>query len=298
MRKQNDLIGEFMTYCRITKNLSSKTLIAYSSDLNCFNNYIKTFKNADVYDYISYLQKSRLKTATIRRHISSLSQYHKYIYMYNKSENPMLHLSFKLKSEKRLPKTLTIDEIKKLFATLYKIKNKANLSEFQRFQIIRDIAILDLLCSTGIRIGEAAAITLEDMDLKTGMIHGKGKKERIAILSCKTTINNLKEWLYIRKKYNVRNNLLFSTHFLKPISARNIEDIFNKYKKLSKINPYATAHYLRHTFATNLLANGADLRTVQELMGHSTISVTEIYTEVTTKQKIKILKKYNYRNYI
>lgn len=96
----------------------------------------------------------------------------------------------------------------------------------------------------------------------------------------------------------IKHEYLFVNRYKKPISIFAIEDIFNKYKKLAKINPRSTPHYLRHTFATNLLANGADIRVVQELLGHSSISTTEIYTEVTGKRKIKALQKYNYRNKI
>lgn len=298
MENNTNKISEFIAFCRIGKNLSDKTLTAYLRDLLAFHNYMKNHDDTSLYSYVSFLIKSGLKTTTIKRHLSSISQYYKYVYRNNKLDNPMLQFDFKLKTEKLLPKTITIYDVKKIFATLHKIKAKRNLTDSQLFQIDRDISIIDLLCSTGIRIGEAAAITLADLDLRSRLmlIHGKGKKERIVFLSCQETVDNIKEWLSLRKQYNITHNYMFVSRSLKPITARSVADIFYKYRDLAKINPKATPHYLRHTFATNLLANGADLRSVQELLGHSSISATERYTEVTTQQKIKVLKKYNFRN--
>lgn len=290
---------EFITYCRLTKNLSEKTILAYRQDIKSFLSFIDERKNVNVMDYISYLMETRHKSSTIKRHLATIKQYFKYLYKNNRLENPMLEFDFKLKSEKVLPRTITIHDIKQLLTILEKRKAKTQ-SSFQQFQLIRDTALLDLLCSTGIRIGEAAAITLADLDLRSRiiLIHGKGKKERLIYLSCEQTIDNLKEWLTLRKALHIEHPYLFVNRAFAPISIHAIEDIFSKYKRLAKINPKATPHYLRHTFATNLLANGADLRSVQEILGHSNIAITERYTEVTTNRKIKVLKKYNYRNSI
>ena len=292
-------VPEFITYCKLTKNLSEKTIVAYGQDLKTFINYVDSSSNLNVMNYVSYLMESGHKSSTIKRHLATIKQYFKYIYKNNRLANPMLEFDFKLKSEKILPKTITIHDVKKLFVQLEKQKTQMQ-SAFQRFQLIRDTALIDLLCSTGIRIGEAAAITLPDLDFRSRiiLIHGKGKKERLIYLSCEQTIANLKEWLTLRKSLHLDHSYVFVNRTLSPISIHAIEDIFSKYKSLAKINPNATPHYLRHTFATNLLANGADLRSVQEILGHSNIAITERYTEVTTNRKIKVLKKYNYRNSI
>ena len=103
-------------------------------------------------------------------------------------------------------------------------------------------------------------------------------------------------WLKIRKNYNPITDKIFVNRYGQQLSIHGIEYIYNAYKKASGINMKSTPHYLRHTFATNLLANGADLRSVQEILGHSSVSTTEIYTEVTTNRKKQVLNKYNYRN--
>ncbi len=166
---------------------------------------------------------------------------------------------------------------------------------------IRDAAILDILISTGTRICEVAALKVEDImfNERTILIHGKGRKQRLIYISSPITWQRLKNWLKVRKEnFSLSHDYVFINRYQDPISIYAIEDIFTKYKKLAKINVNSTPHYLRHTFATNLLANGADIRVVQELLGHSSISTTEIYTEVTNTRKIKALKKYNYRNKI
>ena len=297
MRVKVTKVNEFIAYCKITKNLSDKTIRAYKQDLSAFEKFAKETGDANVMSYVSRLIETNHKTATIKRHLATLSQYFKYVYRNDKISNPMLQFEFKLKSEKMLPRTITVREVKKLLATLYGLRELAT-TEFATFQTTRDLALVDLLCSTGMRIGEAAAMTVDDVDLRSRivLIHGKGKKERLIYLSCAETATNLKQWLVLRKELNPSHNFVFVNRQLTPISIHGIEDIFTKYRNLAQINGHATPHYLRHTFATNLLANGSDLRSVQEILGHSNVSITERYTEVTTSRKIKVLKKFNYRN--
>ncbi len=175
--------------------------------------------------------------------------------------------------------------------------SKNELSAFKKRYAIRDIAIIDILISTGIRIGELSSIKVCDIDLeeKTIIIHGKGKKERLLYFSSDETIKNIIKWLTIRNECSLKTDHLFVNRYGDCLSIHSIEAIYEKYRKLSNI-PRSTPHYLRHTFATNLLNNGADIRAVQELLGHSNISTTEIYTEVSSSRKQEILMKYNYRN--
>ena len=171
-----------------------------------------------------------------------------------------------------------------------------NLTNFKRSLLIRDSALLDLLISTGIRIGEAASITLDDIihSERTILIHGKGRKQRLIYISSPVTWERLN--LLIKRRKKVNGHYLFTNSKGQPLSIYGIESIYKKYAEKAKINTKSTPHYLRHTFATNLLANGADLRSVQEILGHSSVSTTQIYTEVTTNRKKQVLKKYNFRN--
>lgn len=294
-------ITEFLDYVKLTKNLSERSLKAYEYDLIQFNNYLlKTNRNevtnAVLLEYINSLTTT-LKDKTIVRKIITLKMYFRYIEENYDIKNPFNKLKFKFKTEKRLPKTLTKNEIKKLLLTLENELKKAN-TIFKIQETTRDIALIDLLISTGIRIGEAAKIELSDIINieRIILIHGKGRKQRLIYISCEETWKNLKNWLNIRKDIKSTTNNVFINKYGEPISIHSIDAIYNKYKILANINPNSTPHYLRHTFATNLLANGADIRSVQELLGHSSISTTEIYTEVSYKRKKQVLNKYNMRN--
>lgn len=297
-------LDSFIIEMRNTKNLSNKSIKAYYSDILNFIKFIneqndKLINSENLIKYIDSLRTiKKLKDSSIKRKIISLKIFTQYLYNYSIIDTyPFHRLKFKYKREHTLPKTLTIEEVKKL---LYCITSSFSLtsSNFKIFEGTRDLAIIDLLISTGIRIGEVCSIKLNDINIinKTLLIHGKGRKERLLYLSSSETINNIKKWLDIRS--NHLNNYLFLNRYGNPLTIHSIEDIFYKYRDISKINPNSTPHYLRHTFATNLLTNGADIRSVQEILGHSNISTTEIYTEISLNRKQEVLTKFNYRNNI
>lgn len=297
-------LNSFITEIKNTKNLDNKTLKAYFSDLTNFIEFInnqesKIINSENIINYIDSLKKIKnLKDSSIKRKIISLKIFTQYLFDNNfLTTNPFQKLKFKYKHEHKLPKILTIEEVERLLNCITSSFSLLS-SNFKIYEGTRDLAIIDLLISTGIRIGEICLIKLADINIKnkTLLIHGKGKKERLLFLSCEDTIKNLKKWLDIRS--NHQNNHLFLNRYGNPLTIHSIEDIFYKYRDLAKINPLATPHYLRHTFATNLLINGADIRSVQEILGHSNISTTEIYTEISLNHKQDVLNKFNFRNKI
>ena len=294
-------INQLITQLKITKNLQEQTLKAYSSDINNFFNYInkETIEQIDILDYINYLfDEKKLKDRSIKRKIISLKIYFNFLEDNSIIKtNPFTKLKFKFKQEKKLPKTLQKNEVKKLLETVYNELN-SSITPYKKFETIRNISLLEILISTGIRIQEASLITLNDISLqeKTIIIHGKGRKERQLFILNKYVLSSLKNWLTIRKTSSPKCNNIFINKYGNPLSIHSIENIFRKYKTLSNINIKATPHYLRHTFATNLLTNGADLRSVQEILGHSSISTTQIYLEISSNRKKQVLQKYNYRN--
>lgn len=291
-----DFLSKFINYLQATKNLSDKTLKAYSSDLNQFFSYEQNILQPDICAFISYLNiELKLKDTSIRRKIITLKNFYNYLIDSEVIESsPFKKLKFKFKQERKLPKTLSITEIGKILKC-FEIED-STLSPFALKEYIRDAALIDLLVSTGIRIGEAAAIVLEDIisSEHTILIHGKGRKQRLIYISSPVT------WYRIKALIKERNNstcpFLFVNRYGKPLSIHGIEDIYKKYVNKAQITTKSTPHYLRHTFATNLLANGADLRSVQEILGHASVATTQIYTEVTTARKKQVLKKFNYRN--
>ena len=289
-------LSNFINYLQATKNLSEKTLRAYTSDLKQFLRYENNMLQPDICAFISYLNRQlKLKDTSIRRKIITLKNFYNYLLdteIINSS--PFRKLKFRFKQEKKLPKTLTVNEISKILKC-FDIDPTA-LSPFTQKEYIRDAALLDLLISTGIRIGEAAALTIDDIILseRTLLIHGKGRKQRLIYISSSQTWDRIKTLIKERKNCNDKH--LFVNRYGQPLSIHGIEDIYKKYIKKAQIQTKSTPHYLRHTFATNLLANGADLRSVQEILGHASVATTQIYTEVTTARKKQVLRKFNYRN--
>ena len=292
---------EFLQVIQSTKNLSDKTVLAYRSDLNDFQVFLQDneFDETVILKYVMMLSKERgLKDNTVCRKLITLKMFFGFLYEQGYTDiNYYQNHHFRYKKEQRLPKTLAVNETSKLLTYLSDCAAKET-TEFEKWKSIRNLALIDVLISTGIRIAEASNISLGDIihSERTILIHGKGRKQRLIYISCNETWNNLTRWLKVRKSKPINTDKVFVNRFGEELSIHGIEYIYNSTKTACGINEKSTPHYLRHTFATNLLANGADLRSVQEILGHSSVATTEIYTEVTTKRKKQVLNKYNYRN--
>ncbi len=301
MKALKELVDEFISISKSTKNLSVKTVIAYVSDLSDFVSYSEKHElsNDSIISYVKHLSQERhLKDSTIHRKLVVLKLFCGYLYnhQYTPTNYFTVH-EFKFKKERHLPKTLAVKEISLLLDNASKTADRAR-TQSQIWKSIRNLALIDVLISTGIRIGEAANISISDIIFseRTILVHGKGRKQRLIYISCSQTWTNLTQWMKLRSKSETHTDKLFVNKYGKAISIHGIEYIYKALRENSGINTNSTPHYLRHTFATNLLSNGADLRSVQELLGHSSVSTTEIYTEVSTKRKKQVLNKFNYRN--
>lgn len=296
-------INEFISTNKSTKNLSDKTSLAYLSDLKNFMTFVnnETLDENIIIRYISHLiHEKQLKDTTIKRKLIVLKMYFSYLMEEGYIDQNYYNFhKFKFRQEKRLPKTLTVSEVKKILNLLNKQVEMSKTAS-QTFLSTRNLALIDILISTGIRISELSNISLSDIVFSEHviLIKGKGKKQRLIYISCQQTWANLLNWTKEREKIKPQTDILFINKYGNQLGIHGIEYIYNEIKSKAKINPNSTPHYLRHTFATNLLSNGADLRSVQELLGHSSIATTEIYTAVTTKRKKQVLNKYNYRNKI
>ena len=300
MENLNFYAKECLSVMKSTKNISEYSCLAYNSDLNDFIKVCSGEIDNDVLvKYVSHLsQDRRLSDTTISRKLITLKMFFEYLYNKNLiEENYYQNCHFKFRKERRLPKTLTKNEIAELLKTATEERNSAK-SNPEISRTSRNLALIDILISTGIRIGEASSISLDDIidSERTLLIHGKGRKQRLIYISCDETWNNLDQWLNIRKEMNISTDKLFVNRAGNQLGIHGIEYIYKQIKEHARINPSSTPHYLRHTFATNLLSNGADLRSVQELLGHSSVAITEIYTEITTQRKKEVLDKYNPRN--
>lgn len=300
MENLNFYAEECLSVMKSTKNISKYSSLAYSSDLNDFIKFCGGEIDNDILvKYVSHLSQDRhLCDTTISRKLITLKMFFEYLYSKNLIEqNYYQNCHFKFRKERRLPKTLSKTETAELLKTATAERNSAK-SNPEVLRTARNLALIDVLISTGIRIGEVSAISLDDIieSEKTLLIHGKGRKQRLIYISCDETWNNLNKWLNIRKEMNISTDKLFVNRSGNQLGIHGIEYIYKRIKENAGINQSSTPHYLRHTFATNLLSNGADLRSVQELLGHSSVAITEIYTEITTQRKKEVLDKYNFRN--
>lgn len=292
--------NEFVDHIRTTKNLSDKTIMAYRSDLKDFDLFLSGSKISEevLLAYVTHLMNERrLSVSTINRKMIVIKMYLKYLNDKQYIDIDFSVPTFRLKQERRLPRTLSKKEVGTLLnlATKRAYEDTSNIGQAMA---LRNLALLDILIATGIRIGEASSISMADIikPERTILIHGKGRKQRLIYISCPKTWNAITSWIKAREKLNPTTEYLFVNRYGNQLGIHGIEYVFNTLKNHAGINKSATPHYLRHTFATNLLANGADLRSVQEILGHSSVSTTEIYTEVSIKRKRQVLNKYNYRN--
>jgi len=295
----NKYIDIFMFFLKNEKNYSNDTIISYKNDLTQFFNYLKDYKllkNADIKyinhkimrKYIVYLKENKYSRRSISRKVSSTRSFFKFIHKEGIINiNPTLNL-ITPKINKKLPYFLYLQEVIKL------IEAPSEKTIFG----IRDRAILEVLYGTGIRVRELVNLNIGNIDFteKIIKVFGKGSKERILPLS-NPSIRAIQEYLENRNLFN-KNKFtkindkvaLFLNRFGGRLTERSIRRIIIKYMKIAGLNKKLSPHVLRHSFATHLLGGGADLRSVQELLGHKSLSTTQIYTHIT-KERLKTIYK-------
>jgi tyrosine recombinase XerC len=273
-------IEKFMRYLEIEKNYSPHTILNYRLDLEGFRKFIQDtdIEKIDyltLRKYLAELKEKNLGTRTVNRRLSGLRSFFRFLTRegYLKT-NPILSISSP-KIDKHLPSFLTEEEVSRLIESAF-AKND------QDAQGLRNRAILETFYSTGIRISELVGLAVEDIDFIGGIVKvkGKGKKERVVPIG-EIAMGAIRKYLEKRKK---QSQALFLNKSGQRISARGVRNIVVKYIKTAGLRQGVSAHTLRHSFATHLLNRGADLRTVQELLGHANLSSTQIYTHLTTEK--------------
>ena len=288
-------INDYLDYIKLEKRLSDNTYDSYEFDLKCFKDYfnnknISDIKENDILDYLSYLKESKKLTArSIERHLTTLRGLFKYSVKMEIIDYDIMKNIDNLKIGKHLPTTLTMEEVDLLMDI--PLDNPFNY---------RTKAMLELMYGSGLRVSELVNLTLNDIDLynDTILIHGKGNKERIVPLGDYAK-EYLVKYLDVRsaliKRKNGNPSELFLNNHGKPITRNGFNFLLNNLLKEKGIDKKVTPHTLRHSFATHMLDNGADLRTIQELLGHSDIVTTRIYTHVSKKQIQNNYNKYEIR---
>lgn len=290
-------INNFIEYLKYQRNYSDFTCNNYKKDLNEYNSFIFSnkinYKNMDyneAKEYVIYLNKKNDAKSTISRKLSSLRTFYKYLVLNNKVEsNPFLLVSSP-KKEKRIPKFINYNNMEEIL-NVPNIKTK----EGQRERVI-----LEVLYASGVRVSELVNIKLKDIDFsnKNILIFGKGSKERLVSFGdyALEYIN-----LYLKEGRNllldgVKSDYLIVGKKSEKLTTRRVEQIIDDIIKRTSIKLNITPHMFRHTFATHLLDNGCDLLVVQELLGHASLSSTEIYTHVSNEHLREVYLKCHPRN--
>lgn len=280
------LIEKFIEYLEYEKGYSKKTIISYEKDLELFNKYLKenkitNIKNIDyntIRKYLSHLHDEKYEASSVSRKISALRSFFKYnIKEKTIINNPMTLIS-NPKKEKKLPKYLNYEEIERLI----------NSIEIDTKEGIQERLIIELLYSTGIRVSELVNIKIKDIKIKENQINilGKGNKERIVLFGEKAK-DLIKQYMNAFKEYyqgNIINEYLLVNKKGKQLTTNKIELIVKDALRKSALKQNISPHTLRHTFATHMLDSGADLKSVQELLGHENLKTTAIYTHISNER--------------
>lgn len=298
-----ELITNHLENSQTQKQLDSKTLKAYGIDLRQFadvvsSDYTKALTPNSIEQYIATLHQT-YKPRTVKRKIASLKAFCHYLeYRDIITVNPFHKLQIKFREPVLLPKTIPLHTIETFISTLYKEQTTTKTS-YQQKCVSRDIAITELLFATGMRISELCHLRPADIDFHDRSIRilGKGSKERII------QIGNDDVMLAVEKYYKLfENDIRSSGYFFvnrlgNRLSEQSVRDMINKYCSTANITQHITPHMFRHSFATFLLEEDVDIRYIQEMLGHSSINVTQIYTHVAmAKQKDILTTKHPRRN--
>lgn len=294
----NDYVAEYIEYCKYRKRLDQKTLKAYRIDLKQYADYLQNISEFYFKDnldkYITYLHK-QYKPKTVKRKIASLKAFFHYLeYKEIISENPFSKLDIRFREAKLLPKTISFHSLQTFLSALYQQKEQVT-SEYQLRCCIRDIAVIELLFATGMRISELCSLRPADIDFISNnvLIYGKGAKERILQIGNPEVLSALSLYHETFKSGIDACGYFFVNRLQKKLSDQSVRYMITRYAKLAGIEQHLTPHMFRHSFATLLLEQDVDIRYIQRMLGHSSISTTEIYTHVSNvKQKDILLNKH------
>ena len=303
MNTLNNYITQYIEHCQYRKRLDYKTLKAYQIDLKQYAGSCPSMKNAlskEVVDrYITNLHK-QYKPKTVKRKIASLKAFFHYLeYQELIKENPFNKLDTRFREEKLLPKTIPFHSIQKFLSVLYEQKSLAS-SDYQLRCCVRDIAVIELLFATGMRISELCSLKPESIDLESGniLIYGKGAKERVIQIGNPEVISALLLYQEYFKEDIVSCGYFFVNKRKNKLSDQSVRFMIKRYAEIAGITQHITPHMFRHSFATLLLEQDVDIRYIQQMLGHSSISTTEIYTHVSNKKQKDILVNKHPRNLI
>lgn len=295
MSTLEEMLQNYLEHCQYQKNLNGKTLKAYRIDLKQFSTFIITtdgqLNRANLNIFISYLLRV-YKPKSAKRKIASLKAFFSYLeYEEILLENPFTKLKIKYQEPFLLPRTIPMEDLQRIFRTVYENMESATLTLHQQKCAIRDIAVFELLFATGLRVSELCSIKRTDLNLHQGnvRIYGKGSKERMIQITNPSVISALEHYLAIFHDQLAQSDYFFINRLGQRLSEQSVRHMINHYAKLAGVPEHITPHMFRHTFATMLLEEDVDIRYIQQILGHSSIVTTQIYTHVTSNKQKEIL---------
>ena len=290
MKYAKDALDDYLHFLRVERQLAANTLTSYERDLKNYLQYLREVEQLDslrkvervhILNHLRHLKDTTKTSRTVARHISSIRSFHQFLIRERVvDQDPTVHLEMP-QMEKKLPSILSIEEVDALIQA--PVTSKASG--------IRDQAMLELLYASGMRVSECINLNVEDVHLTMGFVRciGKGGKERIiplgnaALKACRTYLENARNELV---KTDAKTDALFINQRGKRLTRQGFWKLLKQHAQKAGIQKELTPHTLRHSFATHLIENGADLRAVQEMLGHADISTTQIYTHVS-KTRLK-----------
>lgn len=297
-------IKQYLEYCQYQKRLDKKTLKAYRIDLIQFLAEISCADALEITpalleNYIANLHQ-KYKPKTVKRKIASLKAlFHYFEYRDIIDRNPFSKIQIRFREPVILPKTIPLRTVETFLSTIYQ-QHAAAETEYQRKKTLRDIAVIELLFATGMRISELCTLKISDVNLcdRYILIYGKGSKERKIQIGNEDVSHVLTTYKNTFEEEMRGCNHFFVNQAGRALSDQSVRRMINKYTSLAAIEQHITPHMFRHTFATSLLEADVDIRYIQEMLGHSSINITEVYTHVAmSKQRDILVSKHPRKNF-
>lgn len=291
-------VEEYITDCMFRKRLNAKTIKAYKIDLKQYLDFVGLGNDdsKQITEYIHYLNKKYSKHKTIKRKIASIKAFYAYLEYEEIIEfSPFRKIRTQIKEPQMLPRIISKEDLNEIFKSLFTNLTSA-CTEYEKVLAIRNIAAIELLFSTGIRISELCHIKKDDINLeeRTLKIFGKGSKERMIYIGNDGVIKILKKYLKMKKEEN--SEYFFTNKSHSQLSEQSVRILLKNMEEQLALSQHITPHMFRHTFATTLLEKDVDIKYIQNILGHSSISTTQIYTHVTYPKQKEILQEKNPMN--
>lgn len=296
--KVRDFLKMYFDHCEFLKGLDGKTLKAYRTDLEQFFEHILTPQpeKAEIEEYLAYLHK-QFRPKTVKRKVASMKAFYRYLEDNELIEdNPFRKIKVKYKETETLPRVIPKNEIEHLLNYMYTVLNQKG--DQAPVSLLRDIAVIEILFATGARVSEVSRILADGIDLETGQVLLVGKRgiERLIQISDPSVLKITKLYYEENKETIQKCGFFFVNNRNRKFSEQSIRLMLKKYCKQSELERNITPHMFRHSFATYLIEEGADISFVQQILGHRSIKTTQIYVHVTAAKQAELLKKIHPRS--